>query len=317
MSVIIDQAQRRRFINSVRLLLYQYRRVIIIGAIVIITVIAQEFLVSRVSQPELTMFDVGQGDSLLLRFPSQETVLIDGGPDRTVVSAIAKKIGYFRHSIDLVILTHPHADHLNGLVEVLKRYDVGHVLTTGIAGDGGPEWNAWQAWTRAHADRVWYAKRSDEYTVGSGTIKVLYPPQPLLGSSPPHQGSEGQGGLNDASIVFMLTLNKKKWLFMGDASEVIESQLMRLGEDLHAQVLKVGHHGSRFSTSEQFLRLVKPEVALISVGANSFGHPAQSVIYRLEHAGAHVYRTDKNGTTIITSQPDGSLTTSTQRTGSP
>lgn len=296
---------------------YTQRRVITIGALIISAVLIQEVLVSRVSQPTLTMLDIGQGDSLLLQFPSQETILIDGGADQSVLSELARRIGYFRHTIDLVILTHPHADHLNGLVEILRRYDVGHVLTTGMSGDGGPQWKQWQAWVEEHPDRVWYAKRMDEYAIGSGSIRILYPPQPLIASSPPQEGVEGQGGLNDTSIVFTLKVNGQQWLFMGDASEAIEKQLIRLGDDLRSQILKVGHHGSRFSTGEAFLNRVKPEVALISVGANSFGHPAQSVIHRLEKVGASIYRTDKNGDVIVRSQSNGTITITPQRNTSP
>lgn len=239
---------------------------------------------------KIHFLDVGQGDSALIEFPTGEVVLIDGGPDAVVVSKINKILGYFRREIDLVILTHPHADHLAGIINVLKSYDVKQVLYTGAI-DNSPEDKIWEKWIADHPGRVWYAKRSDQYKIGTDIISVLYPVRSLLGKSLEANASSA----NEESIVVMLNHLGYKFLFTGDASVDVEKQLLVLGDDLKADVLKVAHHGSRFSSSDDFIQAVKPGFAIISVGQNKLGHPAVSTISKLKAVGAQIYRTDQNG----------------------
>jgi competence protein ComEC len=251
----------------------------------------------------LTMIDVGQGDALLVRGPSGQTMLVDGGGEidgrptgydvgaRRLVPALRRR-GVRR--VDLVMLSHPHEDHVGGLVAVLQNFSVGLVLDTGVP-HPGPSYV--QLLRLIEARRVPYrlARRGMQVDLGDGlALKILHPREPLF------QGTSSDANLN--SIVARLTFGRVAVLLTGDAEGAAETQLLDLGDDMRSLILKVAHHGSRTGTTPALLEAVRPAVALISVGAmNPFGHPDAEVIERLEDAGAAVYRTDLHGAvTVIT-----------------
>jgi competence protein ComEC len=250
----------------------------------------------------LTMLDVGQGDALLLRGPSGQTMLIDGGGEiegrptgydvgaRRVVPAL-RRLGVRR--IDVVMLSHPHEDHVGGLLAVLQNFSVGVVLDAGLP---HPAPSYVQFLRLIEARRIPYrlARRGMRLDLGDGLIlSILHPQEPLL------QGTSSDANLN--SIVARLTHGRVTVLFTGDAEGATEAQLLDLGDDVQSLILKIGHHGSRTSTTPAFLDAVRPAVALVSVGAiNPFGHPHAEIIQRLEDAGAAVYRTDRHGAITVT-----------------
>jgi competence protein ComEC len=250
----------------------------------------------------LTMLDVGQGDSVILRGPSGQTVLVDGGGEiegrptgydvgaRRVVPAL-RRVGVRR--IDVMMLSHPHEDHVGGLVAVLQNFSVGVVLDTGLP---HPAPSYVQFLRLIEARRIPYrlARRGMRLDLGDGLIlSILHPQEPLL------VGTSSDANLN--SIVARLTYGRVSVLLTGDAEAPVEAQLLDLGDDVQSLILKVGHHGSRTSTTPDFLDAVRPVVALVSVGElNPFGHPHAGVIERLEDAGAAVYRTDRHGAITVT-----------------
>jgi len=253
----------------------------------------------------LTMLDVGQGDAILLRGPSGQTMLIDGGGEiegrptgydvglRRVVPAL-RRLGIRR--IDIVMLSHPHEDHVGGLVAVLQNFSVGIVLDVGLP-HPGPSYVQFLRIIEARHIPYRLARRGMRLDLGDGmSLSILHPQEPLL------QGTSSDANLN--SIVGRLTYGRVSILLTGDAEAPIEAQLLDLGDDVQSLILKVGHHGSRTSTTPAFLDAVRPSIALISVGApNPFGHPDAQIIQRLEDAGAAVYRTDLHG--AITLATDG------------
>jgi competence protein ComEC len=192
------------------------------------------------------------------------------------------------------MLSHPHEDHVGGLVAVLQNFSVGLVLDTGVP-HPGPSYV--QLLRLIKARRVPYrlARRGMQVDLGDGlALRILHPQEPLF------QGTSSDANLN--SIVARLTFGRVAVLLTGDAEGAAETQLLDLGDDMRSLILKVAHHGSRTGTSPALLEAVRPAVALISVGAmNPFGHPDAEVIERLEDAGAAVYRTDLHGAvTVIT-----------------
>ncbi len=238
----------------------------------------------------VTVLDVGQGDAILVETPSGNRVLVDGGPGEAVLqAALGRHLPFYDRRIDLVTLTHPQADHAGGLPAVLEQYGVGAVLgsSTEPQSAAGDHWREVLAASRTP---VIEATRGMAFDVGDGAILTVISPPTLS----PHQSAN----LNDASIVLRLTYGSFSMLLTGDIGSEAEYGMERLGAGLQSTVLKVAHHGSRTSTSADFLSLVDSSVAVISVGKdNRFGHPAPEVLERLEDQA--VYRTDQSGDVTV------------------
>jgi competence protein ComEC len=262
---------------------------------------APQMIKAAPNEMTLSVFDVGQGDSILAQ-EGDKQILIDGGPDSTVLERLGGAMPSGDREIDLVILTHPHSDHVNGLAQVLSRYKVDKILATGVVAQiaGYRRWKELIAEDNIPVDdpqKIQTEKVNDmEYDVLSA------------GTQAGIRGSEHDGnsdGLNDSSIVGILKFGSRRFLLMGDATTVIENKLMAAGDELTADFLKVGHHGSTYSTSEKFIDAVAPVYAATSVGAkNPYGNPAWRVMQLIKNKGIVGYRTDLNGT--VTALTDGS-----------
>jgi len=240
----------------------------------------------------ISFLDVGQGDAILIQTPDGQDILIDGGPDPQKINLeLSKKLPFWDRTIDLVVSTQPHADHVTGLVEVLQRYKVKQVLEPGVSYNS----SIYQEWLRLVEDKgIEYniARAGQEIDLGSGiTIEILNPPAEFF------QGTSCD--IDNNGVVLELAWNKVSFLFTADIREEAEFELIGQRANLKSTVLKIAHHGSETSTSPQFLAAVDPEVAVISVGAdNPFGHPSPEVLERLiDSVGEdNVYRTDEDGT---------------------
>ncbi len=242
----------------------------------------------------LWVLDVGQGDAILLRTPRGNTALIDGGPGATpLLNGVGKELPFWQRNLNLVVLTHPHDDHLTGLVDLLGRYRVDEVVETAFT----PTTRTQEEWLRTLKDRavaVHYARSGEEISFQGEpdlSLRVLSP------ATPDAAAELKGGGLNNTSIVMKLSYGRENILLEGDAQVEAEGEMVRREtSELPAQVLKVGHHGSSTSSSAPFLSQVQPQVAIISVGAgNSYGHPTSQTLQALQKAGAKVLRTDLNG----------------------
>ncbi|MFC1678150.1 ComEC/Rec2 family competence protein [Patescibacteria group bacterium] len=243
---------------------------------------------------EVDFLDVGQGDSILIKTPFGQNVLIDGGEDNSVIRELSKNLPWFDRTIDLMILSHPHGDHVDGLNEVIKRYQVKKILYTGVV-YSTPGYIAWLELIRDNKIPLSIIDRPQKITLGQECyLDIMYPLKNLLGQE--------VNNLNNSSIVVKLVYKDIKYLFVGDAETEVEKELLNIQADLSAQVLKVGHHGSDTSSSEEFLEAVNSKIAVISVGKdNSFGHPSRRIIKRLERLGVQIFRTDELGTIKIAS----------------
>lgn len=240
------------------------------------------------------VFDIGQGDSLFIETPSGNHILIDGGPGSAVLPKLGDAMPFWDHSIDLIVLTHPHADHLTGLIEVLKRYRVGMVLESGV-NHSIPEYTEWHRVIDERGIRVVRARAGERLRIGGGAfLDILEPEHNFAGVS--------VRNVHDAVVVSRLAYGRTTALLMGDAEKPLEYNLIASGRDLSADVLKVGHHGSKTSSTEPFLKRVMPRLAVISVGRkNPFGHPHQEVLDRLHAVGATILRTDERGDVTLIS----------------
>ncbi len=278
------------------------RRVLLpVGGVAVLIALAGVCGWLWLSQPEsgrlsVTFLDVGQGDAILIQGPEGQRVLVDGGPgSQPITQALSRNLPFDSRRIDLVVQTHPQADHLSGLLTVLDRYRVGAVLDNPKPG-GTVLANEWEAALRDSGVPVTTADRGQSIDLGDGAVlQVLAPDQgdPLLAAEQ----------INTASTVLRLSMGDTSFLLTGDLDKAGEDALIRSGTDLQATVLKVGHHGSNSSSSPEFLARVQPAIDVIEVGAsNRFGHPTQTVLDRL--SGDVVLRTDQGGDVRVTT--DGS-----------
>jgi competence protein ComEC len=242
---------------------------------------------------EVDFLNVGQGDAILIKTPYEQNILIDGGPDNSVLSELGKNLAFFDKNIDLVILTHPHSDHVTGLVEVLRRYKVKKVLMTGVL-HTAPYYSTFLDEIRKQNIPTEVVKGPENINLGEGLdIKILYPFSDLSGQK--------SDNLNNTSIVAKLIYKDNSFLFEGDAGKEVEEAMLVNKIDLKSNVLKVAHHGSKNATSQEFLNAVLPQIAVISVGKNDYGHPSQITIDRLLQNYIKILRTDLVGTIKITS----------------
>lgn len=244
-------------------------------------------------QMVLYVFDVGQGDAILAQEGDMQ-ILIDGGPSDAILEKLGNVMPPGDRNIDLVVLTHPHSDHLTGLNAVLGRYAVARVMKTDVAAPSATS-RVFNAVLKERGIAIDNPKTVSEERVGDMVFSVLHYED---GASVMKKRKGNDDGLNDSSIVGMLSFGKNKFLLMGDATQTVEDALRQAqGDNLKADFLKIGHHGSAYSTSPEFLAAVAPAYAAMSLGAkNSYGFPAWRVLRLLEDRGVAAYRTDLNGT---------------------
>lgn len=246
----------------------------------------------------VTFFDVGQGDAIFIETPGGNQILIDGGPDERILAKLGGALPFWDRSLDLLIATHPHADHLAGLVAVLERYDIAMVMESG-AGYGTPEYEDWQGLLKKYAVPVIAARRGTRVNAGDGVVLDILSPadDAVIAAHAPH----------DANIVARLAHGETTLLLTGDAEKMLERRLLfEASALLDSDILKVGHHGSKTSSTEEFLKAVSPDIAIISAGRkNRYGHPHQEVMERFKKLGIPVSRTDREGDIAIESDGGG------------
>lgn len=240
--------------------------------------------------------DVGQGDSELIKTPNGQNILIDGGPDNQVIQRLGEKLPWYDHQIDLMILTHPHDDHVAGLVGVLHHYDVKKILYTGVVSNT-PNYLEWLKTIREQKVSLVIIDRPQTINFGNDCeLDIIYPDRSFLG--------QVVKNLNNTSIAAILKYGKIKFYFGGDNETEAETKILELNKNLKVDIYKVSHHGSDTASSENFLTAMKPSLAIIEVGKdNKFGHPSLRTIKKLDRIEAKTLRTDLNGSIEI--QSDG------------
>jgi len=248
---------------------------------------------------EVNFFDIGQGDAIFIETPQRHQILIDGGPGRTILEKLNKEMPFWDRNLDLIILTHPEHDHMAGLIEVLKRYKVDYILWTGVLRDT----SEYQKWSEVIENKMTQGTqikiaRAGQKIILQGLnlcnfIDILYPFEDLEGKMVKNT--------NNTSIVSRLIFGQNSFLFTGDIYQKVEKELVEKEAaqkefKLLSTVLKIAHHGSKTSSGEEFFERVAPEIAVISAGKdNSYGHPHQEVLEKLNKFGIKILRTDLNG----------------------
>jgi competence protein ComEC len=264
----------------------------------------------RRGELEMTAIDVGQGDSILVVFPNGQTMLVDGGGipgfgggERPKIDAGEDVVAPYLwqrsiRSIDVVALSHAHEDHIGGLPAILDDFHPKELWTGAVSQSDAPgnaSWRNLSAKASREGARIVQLAAGQRFSFGGAQIEILAPAPDYIPSDTPK---------NNDSLVMRIQYGARSFLLCGDAERPVERRMLEDNEIAHADVLKVGHHGSRTSSAAEFLDAASPEFAVISAGfANSYGHPNRDVLERLEERHAAIYRTDEDG--LITIRTNG------------
>jgi competence protein ComEC len=233
------------------------------------------------NRPMIVFFDIGQGDSILIQQGNYQ-VLVDGGPGDEIIFSLPKYMPWYDNKIETVVLTHPHADHIDGIMSVLQNYEVERILYNPIEYQN----SAYEYLIENYKDILVSVKSGDTFGYEDIFFTVLYPFE---------TNDKQEENINNESVVLLARIADKKILLMGDSEQEVEEKLLQ--EDIRdVYVLKIGHHCSRTSTSQMFLTSVSPEVAICSVGMNNkFGHPHYETIEKLKNANVQYLITYEEG----------------------
>lgn len=260
------------------------RRYLSVGGFCLGFLIIVLYFYYRPQKLVVSFFDVGQGDSALITTPSGLVILIDGGPDNTVLRRLGNSLPFYRRQIDLIISSHYHDDHLTGLVEVIKRYQVKKIIYASSVFDS-PILETLLQIVQEQKITMNPVATAARLNLGANCLLNFLNPQSL-------------GVKNDQnnSLIVKLVCGDQKFLFTGDNSLSVEKALINSKWDLSALVFKAAHHGSNSANGETFLRAVNPRLVVIPVGAdNRFKHPSLAVLERLTKLGIKFIRTDQFG----------------------
>lgn len=266
----------------------KYKQGVVVGVAFCVIALCFLFIQLPDSKFHVYFLDVGQGDATLVKTPDNHQILIDGGPNNYVIEELGKVMPFFDKTIDLVILTHPHADHMDGLVDVLKRFEVENVLMTGVY-SGDSTYLEFLRVIEEQNVRVFFAESELGFLFGDVAVDVLYPTESFFGKS--------FDNINNSSVVVRISYGDENILVTGDLEIEGEKELAESGLLDDVDIYQVGHHGSKTASSLPFLAKISPEIAVISCGKdNKFGHPHTEALENLEMAGVEeVFRTDLEG----------------------
>ena len=237
---------------------------------------------------QLYFLDVGQGDAILIRTPSGHNILIDGGPDNFLLHQVAQELPWWENKIDYLVITHYHADHMMGLMELLNKYQVGKILVTAHQPENDLLFQEWLQVLTKHNLKSTIVALGETWQLDDDLSWQV------LAADSHHED------YNDNSLVLRLSFKEIDILLTGDLPSIKEADVLKNRFDMRSEILKVGHHGSKYSSSIEFLQAVQPNFCIIQSGLdNSFGHPHQEALVRLDDIGCQILDNQQQGTISI------------------
>lgn len=246
--------------------------------------------------------DVGQGDAVYIRLPDGRDILVDGGPNDRVLECLGKHMPFWDRSLDIIMLTHPQKDHMQGLLSVIDRYNIGMMVRSDISGST-EGYGQFVSRIKNRAIKEKLVTRGEVIRAGQVRLTMVWPTKEQVARMKPSVSIAGSsvlgshdGDLNDGSLVFWLRYGAFDAVFSGDADTQVESQLRDSSlADSIVELLKVPHHGSKSGITKERINKLKPSLSIISVGKNTYGHPAAETLTLLADATSRVLRTDQKG----------------------
>lgn len=271
----------------------------------------------------ITFCDVGQGDGAYVRFPDGRDMVVDGGPNNTILNCLGRHMPFWDRHINIVLMTHPQKDHMQGLIDVFSRYSTDYFVRSDIDNTTEGYQKLLDVVARRRIKQQ-FVTTGEHITVGTTTVSVLWPSSDQVARGKTLERSDlsrvqgltltdrvlgstvkSPDDLNDYSIVFWLRYGTFDAVFTGDADSHVEDKYVGTElADATIEVLKVPHHGSKTGMTDAFIAWLHPELAVISVGKNSYGHPSDKALLQLKGVGSRVKRTDESGDVEVVS--DGS-----------
>ncbi|KKR50736.1 MAG: Competence protein ComEC [Candidatus Curtissbacteria bacterium GW2011_GWA1_40_16] len=243
--------------------------------------------------------DVGQGDGILIITPGGRDVVIDGGPGSKIADCLSRYMPFWDRTVEMMVLSHPQQDHMEGQMAVFANYKVEHMVTTGVKNDTELH-REWQKALVAEGSKVYKPVAGDSISVDGVNFEVLWPASVrynIWEVAPPTD-------VNESSVILRLSYSGQCAYFTGD----IPKEILEMVADRNCSILKVAHHGSKTGTSPRVLEEIKPAVAIISVGKNNrFGHPHKEVVDMLEAAHSKILRNDQLGNVEVDLDSKGKI----------
>jgi competence protein ComEC len=285
----------KKYKEKIRNFLHQYGKIFFVFLCLVVAIILLLIVVvaTRGHDLQVSFLDVGQGDAIFIQTPSGHDIIIDGGPSDVVLEKLSEKMSYFDRTIDVMIATHPDADHVTGLIPILEKFSVGNIITSSVQGDTGVFKEVESDIVKEHAE-THTANAGDVIDFHDGvTLTILHP---FIG--------EHFKDTNEGSVTVLVRYGDETFLLDGDLPTTKESLLLTNNLPHTITVYKAGHHGSKYSSGEQLLTYIKPEYSVISAGKdNKYGHPNPEALERLKTYSKNILSTIDSGT--ITFVTDG------------
>lgn len=269
-----------------------------LGVLFLSVLFSYNYFLEKNKQELLVSFiNCGQADCIFIRTPQGHQVIIDFG-DNKGLKDLSQRISYWDKTIDLLIITHPHDDHIAGMSSLIKKYKIKNILYTGALAHSPIYVDLLDLITKEKIPML-IPQKNQIISLGENCqLNILFPFDSLL--------NKEVANLNNSSIVSQLKCLNSSFLFMGDAEIEAEDEILKEGINIKSDVLKAGHHGSITSSQEEFLEKVTPQIAIIMVGENNkFNHPSKRTLKRLERVGAKIFRSDLDGTIDIINKGQG------------
>lgn len=255
---------------------------------------------------KMTFLDIGQGDATFIEFPDGQQMLVDCAVDGRILEALGRVMEYYDRDIDYLLITHPDLDHYGGCQEVLERFEVKHIVYSGLQKQYDQMWQSF--WDAKNVEGAEYQEMQTEdvWTIASTSLHFLYPDHSIA-QSEKIPGFAGEVNANNTSLVFRLDYGKNSVLMMADAEKELETYLLETyGDQLDVDILKLGHHGSDSSSIQEFIDMTSPLHSIASCGLdNTFGHPSRRVLKRLERVSSTIWRTDLQGDIVLEMSSEG------------